>query len=199
MRSVACAAVLALLFSAGCSDDTVAPDTGVTTDTNQVIDTTQSEGGTGNDQAVADAAASDATAVDAATADAASPDAAVPDAAVPDAALPDAVVKLDMPTGCTASKINFTQANTSKFELWELCFTANDTATEALIKKIDSTASCKHSGGGIAAKCPTGTWRCMGALSKDPVTKVVTAAAWKQLCQMSVLPAVSKIVGGYYI
>jgi hypothetical protein len=189
MRRLACAAALVLFVAAGCSDAPVTADAGVTPDTNQIIDMAQSEGGTQPDQAIADAAVPEAAA----------PDAAVPDAAAPDAALPDAVVKLDMPSGCTPSKINFTQANPSKFELWELCFTANDTATEALIKKIDASATCKHSSGGAFAKCPTGTWRCLATLNTDPVTKAVTAAAWKQLCQMSVLPAVSKIAGGHWI
>jgi hypothetical protein len=124
--------------------------------------------------------------------------AALGDKAAPDAKLPDMAVA-DLPTGCNPAKVGFTQSNAKKYELYELCFKAGDAITEALVKALDSTLTCKHSAGGIAAKCPSGTWRCMAPLQLNYPAKDIKNAQWQAICAMSWLPAVSKIAGGYYI
>ena len=120
------------------------------------------------------------------------------DLAAPDAAPADQGLA-DFPPGCNATKIGFTQANSKKYELYELCFPSGDMVTEALLKKIDSNLQCSHSAGGIAAKCPAGTWRCLAALQLNYPAKDIKNGHWQSICAISWIKAVSKMAGGWYI
>jgi len=147
------------------------------------------------------AAKPDLPVADLASVDSASTDTAAKlDAVTADKALMDQSAMTDFPPGCNTKIIGFTQGNSAKkYELYELCFKAGDTVTEALLKKMDAGLNCKQSSGGVFAKCPSGTWRCLGALKLNYPAKDITKAHWATICAMSWLPSVSKIAGGHHL
>lgn len=187
--------VLALaLAPSACSDDSAAADAAVTDSA-------------AADQRVADGSAADLPrdalvadiSADLGGGDGPASDGPAIDSVVTADTLTDSLAPPDLPTsGCNASKIDFTQVNPNKYELFEFCFPSGDTVTMAQAKALDPGLNCAMSGGGIVAKCPSNRWRCMGTLVKDP-SGAIQQASWDKVCLLSQLPNIGQIKGGYFI
>jgi hypothetical protein len=205
LTATLCSLSLALALALGaCSDDSATSDSGAAD--SAAPDSATADRGA-EDGAGADASqdggrpdlAGDLPKADAPSVDAPMGDSLAGDTLAADTVAVDSLSSSDLPTsGCDAAKIAFTQANPSKYELFEFCFPAGDTVTMAQAKLLDPGLNCAMSSGGIVAKCPTGRWRCMGTLQKDPSGAIVQTS-WDRLCLLSQLPNIGQIKGGYFI
>ncbi|MBI4702950.1 MAG: hypothetical protein HY744_17680 [Deltaproteobacteria bacterium] len=100
--------------------------------------------------------------------------------------------------GCVDAKFKLTQQNPEAWDFYELCVLTEKSDAETILKGIDPKVFCGVQG--AWAQCdPAYETGCHGELEYVGQTKVIADAKWAQLCEMSTLDFVTKIVGGHLV
>ncbi len=101
---------------------------------------------------------------------------------------------------CEPSKMNFDQTNTPMFEYFLICIPKDDPAKLSAVQDIVPEMTCGS--GGVLANCSAAETACFGQFVgpwPNDGTKTLSDEDWNRLCRLSMLPFVSKIVGGHYL
>lgn len=101
-------------------------------------------------------------------------------------------------TGCDASKLGLTPDNPQRYEYYVVCIPEAAADPTPELQAIDPTIQCNAEGAHPACRGLSAT-SCMGDLEFEHPSRRIPDAKWDQLCQLSQVPWVVRIVGGYWL